>query len=273
MTTIIQTGTSTISSGGGITRPPERIPDEPTLWASMPLAVGNSDVSGVAVTLRTGARIGGRVQFDGAAKPPAPDRLETMTVMIESSDGRTTGTFTSLQARTARVDAEGRLNSYQLPPGAYVLRAVTPPAGWTFASAMLDGRDVSVEPVELRDADVTDLVVRFTDRPSELAGTVSTDPGTSDAELMVVAFPVDARGWTSYGPTPRRLPSSNQDGSGPFAFSGLPNGEYYVAAIRQDAVREWRDPAFLKKLAPLATRVKVAEGLKASAALRVVDVR
>ena len=272
MATIIQTGTSTISSGGGVTRPPERISDEPTLWASMPLAVGNSDISGISVTLRTGARVSGRVQFDGSTKPPAADRLETMTVMIESSDGRTTGAVTSLQARTARVDTEGRLNSYQLPPGSYILRAI-PPTGWTFASAMRDGRDVSVEPLDVSDADVTDVVIRFTDRPSELAGTVSTDAAATNDELTVVVFPVDARGWTNYGPTPRRLPSTNQDGSGPFVFTGLPDGEYYVAAIRQDAVREWRDPAFLKKLAPLATRVKVAEGQKATAALRVVDVR
>jgi hypothetical protein len=132
---------------------------------------------------------------------------------------------------------------------------------------------VSVEPLEISDADVTDLVIRFTDRPSEIAGTVSPDASTSDAELVVVVFPVDARGWVNHGSTPRRLQNSNQAGAGPFTFSGLPDGEYFLAAIKQDEIREWRDPAFLKKLAPLATRAKVAEGQKASVALRVVDVR
>lgn len=275
MTTVIQTGTSTISSGGGatVTRVPERIPDGPTLWASIPLAVGNSDITGVAVALRTGIRIGGRAQFDGVAKPPPPDRLETMTVTFEASDGRSTGTFAVTQARTARFDAEGQLHSYQLPPGSYILRGLTPPVGWTFASAMLDGRDISVEPLEITDGNVNDVVIRFTDRPSQLSGTVSTEPGANDTELMVVVFPIDARGWTNYGLTPRRLQSSNQDAGAPFTFTGLPDSEYYVAAIRQDAVRDWRDPAFLKKLAPLATRVKVAEGQKTTAALRVVDVR
>jgi hypothetical protein len=90
---------------------------------------------------------------------------------------------------------------------------------------------------------------------------------------MVVVFPSDPRGWMNYGPTPRRLPASHLDGGGQFTFTGLPDGDYCVAAIRQDAVREWREPAFLKKLAPLATRVKIAEGQKTATALRVVEVR
>jgi protocatechuate 3,4-dioxygenase beta subunit len=273
VTTVIRVGSTTISSGMGGARPPERIPDEPSLWASMPLPVGDEGVSGLAVSLRTGARIRGRVQFDGSAKPPTPEQLERMTLTIESSDGRTAGSLATVQARTARVDAAGQLNSYQLPPGAYILRAGTAAPGWTFAGAMIDGRDVSVEPFELAESDVTDLVIRYTDRPSELAGAISIDAQSRDTDLMVVVFPVEPRGWTNYGLNPRRLQSSTPPDTGSFTFRGLPDGEYHVAAIRQDAVRDWRDPAFLKKLAPLATRVKVTEGSTSSVSLKPVDVR
>ena len=267
--TIIQTGSTTISSGigGG---PPLPIPDEPTWWASMPVTVGGSDVTGLAVTLRSGARIRGRVQFDGTAKPPADDQLERISVSIESADGRTSSG--PIHTRTARVDADGRLTSYQLPPGAYILRAGAPPSGWTFASATLDGRDVSVAPLELADADV-DVLIRFTDRPSVLSGTIAADATSSDEDVLVVVFPVDARRWTSYGRLPRQLQSSGRKGGDAFTFTGLPDGEYHVAALRQDADREWQDPALLKKLAPLAARVRIMEGQTASVTVKLVEVR
>jgi hypothetical protein len=271
-TTIIQTGTSTISSGIGGALTPEPIPDEPTWWASMPVAVGESDIESLAVALRPGARIRGRAQFDGTAKPPQGSALERVSLAIESGDGRASGAVATFQTRTARVDAGGRLNSYQLPPGAYILRPGAPPSGWTFASAMLDGRDVSVEPFTLAESDV-DVVIRFTDRPSELSGTIATDGQSDELDLLAVVFPVDPRGWTDYGLTPRRLRSSSRKGAGAFSFVGLPDGDYHVAAILQGAAPDWRDPAFLKKLASVATRVSIVEGEHASVTVRPVEVR
>jgi hypothetical protein len=271
-TTVIRMGNTTISSGIGGSVEPEVIPDEPTWSATMPVSVGNTDVSGLSVTMRSGGRIRGRVEFAGTAKAPPGDQIERMTLIVESSDGRpaSAGNF---QTRYVRPDAAGRLNSYQFAPGSYVLRPPAPVlAGWTFAGAMFDGRDVSVEPIEIAGTDI-EIAVRFTDRPSELGGVIATDSRSTGAALLVVVFPADARGWIDYGPAPRRLQSSLHAGAGPFSFTGLPDGEYCVAVIPQDGVRDWRDPAFLKKLAPLASRVSVSEGEKPSVVLRPVTVR
>jgi hypothetical protein len=63
--------------------------------------------------------------------------------------------------------ADGRFSSAELPPGRYYLRLTTPPAGWTFKSAMSNGRDVSNVPLSL-DRDANGVVLTLTDHPGEL---------------------------------------------------------------------------------------------------------
>jgi hypothetical protein len=272
MTTVIQTGTTTISSGGGMTPQPP-IPDEPTWWAAQSVAVGESDMSGVVVTLRQGARVSGRVEFDGSAARPPPERLQLTTVMIERSDGRTIGgSSAGFTVQRARVDAEGRLTSYQLPAGSYIVRASSPGSGWTAAGVMLNGADVSATPFELGSDDVT-LVVRYTDHPSELSGSVRDDRGGQDVSSSVVVFPADARAWTGYGALARRFQTSRVTDTGSFRLVGLADGEYLVAAVREEMMAEWRDPDVLKKLASIATRVTITGGQKAWVDLKTGAIR
>src|SRR5262249_39711146 len=43
----------------------------PTLFAEMPVSVGDADVTGLSVALRVGPRVSGRVEFDGSVPVPA----------------------------------------------------------------------------------------------------------------------------------------------------------------------------------------------------------
>jgi uncharacterized protein (DUF2141 family) len=272
-TSVIQTGSgSTIFSGGGLSGP-RPIPNEPTLWATLPVSVAESDVTGLAVSLRTGARVGGHVEFNGAAAKPEPDRLRQISISIESSDGRSTGSQSAFTIRQAQIDADGRLNSYQLPAGRYIVRATGSVPGWTFARAMWNGQDVSDTPFDLGGNDVTDVVLTFTDHPSELAGTVRDDRGSNDPAALVLVFPPDSRAWTDYGTAPRRMKSVRVSKDGVYKFTGLPDGDYCVAAIHEDVTADWQDPKFLQRLAAVAVRVTIAEGEKKSQDLKTSQVR
>jgi 5-hydroxyisourate hydrolase-like protein (transthyretin family) len=44
-------------------RPVTPLPTTPTLWADLPVIVGSRDIAGLALTLKTGAQISGRVEF------------------------------------------------------------------------------------------------------------------------------------------------------------------------------------------------------------------
>ena len=270
-TTVIQAGNTTISSGGGPTpRPP--IPDEPTWWAAQSISVAESDVSGVSVTLRSGARISGRVEFDGTAARPDSGRLQTTFITIEPGDGRAIGSSLAFNIRQAQLDAEGRMTSYQQPAGTYVIRPNAPGPGWTLASVMLNGTDVSVTPFELGSDDVS-VVIKYTDRPSELSGTVRDDRARNDSPAVVLVFPADPRAWMGYGSSSRRFQTSRVTDTGSFRVVGLPDGDYLAAAVPEERLAEWRDPAFLKKLVPASARAMIAEGQKPLVNLKVSDVR
>jgi hypothetical protein len=270
-TTVIQTGSGTTMTGGGpVARPP--IPDEPTWWAAQSISVSESDVTGVSMALRSGARISGRVEFDGAAARPDAGRLQTTFITIEPGDGRTIGGSLAFTIRQAQLDAEGRMTSYQQPAGTYVIRPGAPGPGWTLASVMLNGTDVSVTPFELGSEDVS-VVIKYTDRPSELSGTVRDDRGRNDSPAVVLVFPADPRAWAGYGATSRRFQTSRVTETGSFRIVGLADGDYLVAAVPEDRVAEWRDPAFLKKLVPISARATIVEGQKPLVNLKVSDVR
>ena len=74
------------------------------------------------------------------------------------------------------------------------------------------------------------------------------------------------------------MPSTNTEPSrvtetGSFRVVGLADGDYLVAAVPEERVAEWRDPAFLKKLVPISARATIVEGQKPLVNLKVSDVR
>jgi Carboxypeptidase regulatory-like domain len=270
MTTVIQTGTSTIFSGGGPSAPPP-IPNDPTWWATVPVSVGQNDVADVAVALHSGARISGRLEFEGTAEKPAADRLPLVNVQIDRADGRTTSSNQFTLGRGV-VDVAAQFKTYQLPPGRYVVRATGAVPGWTFKSATLGGRDISDTPLDLGGEDVGNVVVTFTDRPTELSGTVRDSKGP-DSTATVIVFPAQSALWEEHGPSPRRFRSARAGTDGIYRLGSLPPGEYLVVGLRTGIPPDWMDGGFLKNVAALATRVTIADGDKKTQDLEAKEAR
>jgi hypothetical protein len=157
-----------------------------------------------------------------------------------------------------RVDPSGAFTTMGVPAGKYLLR-VSPPNGWLLRGAMLGGRDLADAAVDLRDVDLDSVVITFTDKPSSLAGTVTTANGNVDPKATVIVFPQDASLWTDSGPSPRRLHNTRTGPDGSYSVS-VPAGDYYVVAVSDTGSFEWNDPALLSAIAPLAARVTVVEG-------------
>jgi hypothetical protein len=269
MGTVIQTGTSVIMSGGGPSIPPP-IPKEPTYWANMPVAIGESDVTGVAVTFHAGARLTGHLEFEGAAQKPPVDRLRQASVLFDPADGRTTS-WNQFTLGRGVIDASGQFNSYQLPAGRYVVRGPAF-ATWTFKGAFVNGHDVTDTPLDLGADDIGDIVVTYTDQPTELSGTARGDQ-TPDGTATVLMFPAQQNMWTAYGSSPRRFRPLRAGTDGVYRITGLPAGDYLVIAIRTDIPADWQDVKFLQKIAPLSTRVSIADGEKKTQDLQTREIR
>ena len=178
------TGTSFGTSLGPTTTTPAPLPTEPTLWASAPLSVAEADIAGVSLALRQGSRVTGRVEFEGTRNPPAPDQLQRMSVTLQPLDARTLGLVTP-----GRVGADQQFRTLGFPPGRYLVTAGGAGTDWTLKSAMVGGRDVSDEPLEIGTEEIGGVVLLFTDRPTQLTGTVRNTQNQGDPDADVVVFP------------------------------------------------------------------------------------
>jgi hypothetical protein len=271
-TTVVSSGGATyamrsvtrIAGPGGSAVPP--LPDEPTLWAEMPIVVADADVD-TAVTLSTGLKVTGQVEFIGGVPQPERDRLPSVGITLDPADGRTSGL--GLNAR-GRISPEGLFETVGVPPGKYFVRVSGAPQGWLFRGATLGGRDITDLPLELDTEDVTSVMLTFTDQETELTGSVTGATGATDSGAIVLVFPARAEGWINYGSRPRRLQSARVDETGAFRIGGLPAGDYLVAAVPDEIAGDWQNPAFLQSLAPVATSVRLEEGQRQSQSLQVV---
>ncbi len=240
------------------------LPAEPTLWTEMALAVGTRDVEDVNVGLRPGAKMSGQLQFTGGAQRPAPDQLPGIGIVLEPADFRP-----GLMQGRGRVESSGNFATVGVPPGRYFVRVMGVPQGWTFHSAMVNGRDASVTPVEIESGDINGVTINFTDRPSEVSGQVQMETGQPEA-VTVLVFPAEQQAWTGYGSVARRFSSVRADKEGRFRVTNLPAGNYYLAAIPDKLASNWQDPKFLEALASDATRVSVRDADKLSQSLKVI---
>jgi len=257
--TTIQAGGSTIvssvSGGPGATQPP--ISDDPTLFGEATVAVADRDVNDVVVTLQRGARLTGRFEFDGAAEKPAGAALTRIPIILDRADASVT--LGSNFVPPGRADESGVFKTYGMPPGKYLVRAGAP-SGWTLRSITSEGRDLADTPIDLRITDLTNVVVTFTDRPTKLSGIVRGTDGNADTGALVIVFPADSSGWSDYGFNPRRVRNIRPSKNGSYSLTGLPPGEYYVAAIHEEDVADWRDPQVLEDLSRGASQIRLTEG-------------
>jgi protocatechuate 3,4-dioxygenase beta subunit len=259
-TTQIRVGSSmVVSSTGGVSAQPPPIPDDSTLAAEVPVAVTGSDVADVLVTLQHGARVTGRFEFDGNAERPDATALTRIPIVLDRADAViNTTAFTSTPP--GRGDESGGFKTYGMAPGKYLIRVPNPPPGWSLRSIVSEGRDVSEVPLELRSADLANVTITFTDRPTKLTGTVRAGNGNADNDALVIVFPADASGWTDFGLSPRRIRSARPDTRGNYSIGDLPPGDYYITAIHEESVPLWQDPRVFEDLARAAAQVHLAEG-------------
>jgi hypothetical protein len=243
-------------------------PTEPMLWLAAPVSVGGQDIQGLTLMLREGLTISGRVEFTGAGERPTAQRLAQMPISVEPADGQQRSNTTLL----SRIEPNGTFKITGLLPGHYLVRGSAPP-GWQFHSALAHGVDVADVPLDLTSKDGTGVVVRFSDRMSQIGGTVRI-ARPQDEEPSVVVFPADDQLWKSYGFSARRLRMTRVlPGTGSYTIAPLPAGDYYVVAIPAEFLGEWQDPAYLELLTRVASRVSVGEGEQRSQDLEVQVVK
>ena len=245
------------------------LPTEPTLFSEMNVSVGGSDVADLGVSLRPGLKVSGRLEFNGSAEKPTADQVPSIAISLEPADGRTSGASSSARGR---AEGNGQFTTVGVPAGRYLMRVTNAPKGWALRGAFFNGQDIADTAVELRGGDADGVVITFTDKPTDLSGTVTDESGAGDAKAAVLVFPTDRSAWTGSGTAPRRLKNLRTKTDGTYSTVNLPPGDYFVVAVSDAVAGNWDDPKFLEALTPAAARMHLDEGEKKTQTLRTAKV-
>ena len=232
-----------------------------TLWTQLEIEVGESDVTGAVLQFLPGVSVTGRIVTGaGSTSRLDPTALRVSLTAVTAISGA------ALALPRATPAADGSFALDVVPPGRYRV-AVTGASSWFLHSAVTSGRDVLDGTLEIRQGqNIEGLVLTLSDRPAVISGTMFDRLGRPTPEYSIVVFSTDRSHWTS---SPRRISGAVKLGSdGRFSVSGLPAGEYYMAALVDPDPASLTDPAFLEQLAAGAIRVSLAEGER-----KVQDVR
>jgi hypothetical protein len=99
--------------------------------------------------------------------------------------------------------------------------------------------------------------VVFTDKLTEVNGTLTDSQGTPLTEYTVLAFPADASLWRAQA---RQIMTTRPDQNGKFQLRGLPPGEYFIGATDPVEQGEWFEPEYLDRQRAGASRFRLGEG-------------
>ncbi len=263
--TMINVGNGGIAFFGGPGSAPTPSPD-PTLWAELPIVVRDADITHVELAVRHGARVAGRVVFDGASPPPASDELARLAVSLQPEDA----SFTPRSA--GPISADLHFATGQYPPGRYSITVPTV-ARWSLESITAGGRDLTMALLDLGAGDLSDVVVTFTDRPASAGGTVRLGAGEAPGGATVLLFPANVQAWIDGGMVTMRQFSTRASESGTFTFQHVLPGNYLAAAIAGDANVDLGNPTVFQTLARTAVPVTVAPGAQASVSPEMAHLR
>lgn len=233
-------------------------PEPVVLWGSADVVVSGTTVENVMVPLQNGMSISGQIAFEGAIPPPSD--LTRLRVSLTAADpGPMSNSF------SARVDAAGRFTTANVPPGRYRVSA-SGASGWFLESASVGGQDALDFPFEVKpNQPVGNVALTFTDKQTELSGTVVNDQGQPATEYTLVLFPADSRYWV--GPS-RRIQTARPATDGRFTIRNLPPGEYKLATVLDLEPGAASDPAFLQQIDSSTMRLTLQAGEK-----KVQDIR
>ena len=240
------------------------------LWGSESVSISGADVNSVAIALEPGATVSGRVRFDGAtAKPPADLTRIRVTLMPAEVLAQKPGTAirTLLFVPGVPLRADGSFEVSGVPPGSFAL-TVNPvdAASWWGRSALLGERDLFDGLIEVGRASMTDVVVTFTDKRSELSGTLQTSSVAPASDVFVIAYATNPAMW---GPRARRVQAVRPGVDGRFSIKDLPPGDYYLSAVTEVEQEELQESKFLEELVKASIKITIGEGEKKVQDLRI----
>ena len=218
-------------------------------FGSLPISVAGVDIPDVSVILAQGATIIGTVSF-----PPTQTPLPDLSQVRISSVSIDPGLINS----QARIEKDNSFKIVAVATGAHLIRPSGQLRGWSLKSVVLDGRDITDTPIDVRSGqEISRVSITFTDAVSEITGTLTTERGVPVPDYTVLAFSTDSSYWRAQS---RHIATARPDQNGKFRIRNLPAGSYYLATVDPSQPGEWFEPAYLEEHRLGATTITIGEG-------------
>ena len=233
----------------------------PRSWAIADVSVDGADLA-VSLTMQPPMKITGRVIFDGASPPPSNITILNLRFVPPGGGAVNSGPG-------GPVNADRTFDFGGVTPGEFrlwLVKTAQAAWGWWPRSAIVNGQDLLDGPLRVAPGENPELVLTYTDRPSEISGQFQDTAGRPAPDYFIVIFPADRARWT---PGSRRIMSTRPANDGRYAMRGLPPGDYLLAALTDLDAQDLNTPAFFDELIPLAVKITLAEGVVTKQDLRV----
>ena len=247
---------------------PPRAADRFGASAQQEITVGDQNVGEIALHLRLGVEVSGRVEFRGSGRRPSADVMRQLLVFVSPFEAFSR-TF-PLRSLSVGVGAKDSFTIPDLTPGRHVVTINDGPSV-SLLSVSVGGTSVTERPIVIGTTNLSDVTIELTDRPAEVTGTVRSRAGAPDSNAGVVLFPTDRTRWREIRPGARMFRSARASKTGAFTLRPVLPGDYFIAAVADDATAEFPEPGFLEALAAVATTVRVGAGEKPNVTLTTVD--
>jgi len=229
---------------------------KPDLWGTVEVDALDTDTTGIVIQLRPAVTLSGRLVFDSRTGT-RPDNIAGTRLELISPGSASNLLMTSTRRATVRADGAFEIGPFI--PGEFQIASslIADGAGWWLQSATASGHDLLDAPLDFSViGSITDAVLTFTDRHTQLSGTLQHAPQVPAPEYTIVVFPADRRLWNAA----RRMRNGRPATDGAFEFTDLPAGEYLLAALTDVDASGWRNPAFLEGLVSASVRVAIRPG-------------
>jgi hypothetical protein len=260
--------TSTGSVGGVVGGGPPQMSEDPVLWATVPLSIGDADISGLTVLLHPGSRLSGRIEFEGSREKPTPEQLSRFTFGVTP-----VGLQDYVSGLEATCDARGQFKTSELLGGRYFLGVRSFFKGWTLKSVLVGDRDLTDLPIDVSAGDISNIVMTFTDRPASIIqGTVRSADGIRD-NVGVLMFPTETKYWAESPGLFGRFRLATLTADATYEIQDVLSGSYFIAAVAEPANGDWLDPTLLEQLSAVATHIQIADGERATRELGIVEIK
>jgi hypothetical protein len=220
-------------------------------YAFQPISMAGADLDTLTVMLSPAATIAGIVTFQpGTTAPPDVTQLR---ITAPATDQGSVGPQPNV-----RVNNDGRFTLAGVPAGSHLIRTNGNTRGWMLKAVNIGGRDLIDTPLVVRSGEsVSGVELVFSDRVSEISGTIANEQGTPVADYTVLAFATDRSLWRAQS---RQIATARPDQTGTYRIRGLPPGEYYLTTVDPAEQGEWFEAAYLDEHRAGAVHVVLGEG-------------